>query len=130
MTIVAWALRYLIVSVGSLGQELPWTRNGTNSTQYWEDEILDSSDGFEDGIGGMNWYNFGLLTACWVLMFLTLFKGIKIQAYIAHVCVVLPYGFLLALLVRNLTTKGVIDGVNYFIVPDWNQLLDPKVWSN
>ena len=129
MTIVAWGLRYLIVSVGSIGGDLPW--NG-NATDYWEKTVLDfPENGFENGIlNGMNWYNFGLLATCWFLLFISTFKGIIIQAKIANICVILPYIFLVALLIRNCLTDGAIEGIKYFIIPEWSELLNPSVWSN
>ena len=124
MTIVAWGLRYLIVSIASIGGYLPWTNengvnntdsvNATDATDYWENTILNSpASGFDNGIGGMNWYNLGLLTMCWIVLFASTFRGIIIQAKIAKICVILPYIFLIALLIRNCLTAGAIDGIEY-----------------
>jgi hypothetical protein len=38
-----------------------------------------------------------------------------------------PYVILLILLIRGALLEGAIDGVKFFIVPDWNRLADIKV---
>jgi hypothetical protein len=38
-----------------------------------------------------------------------------------------PYVILLILLIRGLTLDGAMDGIKYFIIPEWSKLLDLKV---
>lgn len=37
---------------------------------------------------------------------------------------------LLVLFVRAITLPGALDGINYFFTPDWNVIMDSKVWLN
>ncbi|XP_071149159.1 sodium- and chloride-dependent glycine transporter 1-like [Mytilus edulis] len=39
-----------------------------------------------------------------------------------------PYVILLILLIRGATLDGAIDGVKYFLIPEWSKLSDLKVW--
>lgn len=46
----------------------------------------------------------------------------------AYVTATFPYVILIALLIRGVTLPGAKDGVNFFIVPQWDRLVDIKVW--
>lgn len=37
---------------------------------------------------------------------------------------------LTALLIRGLTLPGSIDGIMYYVTPQWNQLTSPDVWRD
>lgn len=38
-----------------------------------------------------------------------------------------PYVVLIALLINNVQLPGSLDGIKYFIVPEWDQLLSAEV---
>lgn len=38
-----------------------------------------------------------------------------------------PYVILIVLLVRGVTLDGYMDGIKFYIIPKWDQLLDAKV---
>ncbi|GIZ01435.1 sodium- and chloride-dependent GABA transporter 1 [Caerostris extrusa] len=39
-----------------------------------------------------------------------------------------PYFILMILLIRGVTLEGAADGILFFIKPQWEKLLEPKVW--
>ncbi len=41
-----------------------------------------------------------------------------------------PYVVLLCLLIRAATLPGAIDGVKFYVIPQWEKLLDMKVCTN
>ena len=41
-----------------------------------------------------------------------------------------PYVVLTALLVRAMTLEGAVDGIWFFISPEWVRLQSPAVWAD
>jgi len=46
---------------------------------------------------------------------------------VAYFTATFPYAMLTVLVVRGVTLDGAIDGILYFIVPDFNKLANPDV---
>lgn len=55
-------------------------------------------------------------------------RGVKSSGKASYVLAIFPYVVLLILLVRALTLPGSIDGIKYFLMPQWDKILEPKVW--
>jgi solute carrier family 6 (neurotransmitter transporter, glycine) member 5/9 len=68
-----------------------------------------------------------LLTA-WSFIGIVLLKGIKSSGKVAYFLAVFPYIVLMILLIRSMTLVGAIDGILYFIVPEWEKLFEAKLW--
>ena len=49
------------------------------------------------------------------------------QIQVVYVTATAPYIFLTILLIRGLTLDGAMDGVKFYITPDWNRLTEFKV---
>lgn len=45
----------------------------------------------------------------------------------AYFTAIFPYLVLLTLLARGVSLDGALDGILYFLKPQWEKLLDPKV---
>ena len=41
-----------------------------------------------------------------------------------------PYVIITTLLAYTATFDGFMDGVNYYLTPDWTALQNPQVWEN
>ncbi|KAH3838902.1 hypothetical protein DPMN_112319 [Dreissena polymorpha] len=39
-----------------------------------------------------------------------------------------PYVFMFILLIRGLTLEGAMDGIKFYLIPDFSRLTDPQVW--
>lgn len=46
---------------------------------------------------------------------------------VAYFTATFPYVMLTVLVVRGATLEGSVDGILYFIVPDWKKLASPDV---
>lgn len=72
------------------------------------------------------------LTLClilaWIFIGLVLIKGIQSSGKAAYFLAVFPYIVLIILLVRSATLEGAVDGMLYFITPEWDKIWEAKLW--
>jgi len=61
-------------------------------------------------------------------VYFCLYKGIKSSGKVAYFTAIFPYIVLLALLIRGATLPGAVDGIIFYLKPDFNKLLEPQVW--
>ncbi|ESP01647.1 hypothetical protein LOTGIDRAFT_200147, partial [Lottia gigantea] len=103
------------------------SKGSASAEEFWRYGILDISSGVTE-IGGIKWQLIVVFIVAWIVVFLCMFKGIKSVGKVVYVTVLLPYVLLFILLIRGVTLKGSLDGILYFLKPDFNKLLEPKVW--
>ncbi|XP_077484563.1 sodium-dependent proline transporter-like [Amblyomma americanum] len=65
---------------------------------------------------------------CWTIVFIIIFKGIKVAGKVVLVTATAPYVILSVLLIRGLTLPGASIGLKYLFMPRWNTLYNPDVW--
>ncbi|MBZ0266474.1 sodium-dependent transporter [bacterium] len=117
--IMAWAWDYLFYSFG-----LSW---GTDAETFYNTSFLQVSDG-PSAMGGLRLPIFAGLILTWATIYLILAKGLKSVGNIVLWSVPLPILLLTILVIRGVTLPGAIDGLSYYLTPDFSKLLDPKVW--
>ncbi|XP_066988644.1 sodium-dependent nutrient amino acid transporter 1-like [Macrobrachium rosenbergii] len=100
----------------------------SSAEEYFENYVLRKADNIDDGIGAPEWRLTLCLLFSWIVVFLTLVKGVESSGKAAYFTALFPYVVLLTLLIRGAILPGAVDGVLYFIVPQWEKLLDPNVW--
>jgi len=84
------------------------------------------SGGIED-VRGIQWQLLLCLVAAWTLVYICLCKGIKSSGKVVYVTATVPYLFLTILLIRGATLPGSLQGIKFYIIPDWNKLLEFQV---
>jgi solute carrier family 6 amino acid transporter-like protein 5/7/9/14 len=57
-----------------------------------------------------------------------LIKGIKSSGKFSYFLSIFPYFIMFILLIRSATLDGAIDGMIYFIKPQWDKILEAQVW--
>ncbi|XP_061391730.1 sodium-dependent nutrient amino acid transporter 1-like [Musca vetustissima] len=95
---------------------------------YFINEVLREKANINDGIGLPNWELVLGLFVSWLCVFLIIFKGVKSSGKASYFLAIFPYIIMAVLLIRAVTLPGSLDGIIYFIKPDWGKILDPKVW--
>ncbi|XP_025100411.1 sodium- and chloride-dependent glycine transporter 1-like isoform X2 [Pomacea canaliculata] len=99
------------------------------SDDYFHKVVLDITKGIND-MGEVRWELALCLLLAWLLVCICLAKGIKTSGKAVYVTAFFPYLVLTILLVRGVTLKGSGDGILYFLTPQWDQLLNAKVWAD
>ncbi|XP_018024798.1 sodium-dependent dopamine transporter [Hyalella azteca] len=149
--IIAWALHFVYAS---FTYELPWTNcnhtwntpncwdgvtsegprpNDTNMTSPSEEYFnlvvlqMDKSLGFDDlGPPQAGLIVCGFIT--YVILYLSLFKGVKSSGKVVWVTATMPYVILTLLLIRGAILPGAADGIIYYLKPSISALLNYQVW--
>ena len=67
------------------------------------------------------------LLFAWVCIFLVIIRGVKSSGKVSYFLAIFPYIVMIILLIRACTLDGAVDGILYFIRPQWGELLNPKV---
>ena len=80
-----------------------------------------------DGIGVPEWRLTLCLMASWIVILLSLIKGVKSSGKVAYFTALFPYLVLFILLIRGVTLEGAWAGIKYLLVFDVNLLFTPKV---
>jgi len=118
-SIMAWSWDYIWDSF-----TLAW---GGDTEGFFNNVVLGKSAG-PGIIGGIQWRLLIGLFLTWLAILLILWKGIKSVSKVVMITVPLPVLCLVILAVRGLTLPGAVDGVIYYLQPDFTKLTDPRVW--
>ncbi|XP_052757826.1 sodium- and chloride-dependent glycine transporter 2-like isoform X2 [Galleria mellonella] len=109
-----------------------FTSNGTITTpedEFFHIRLLQMSSDINH-IGGIVWPVFWCNVLCWLIVYLCICNGVKSVGKIVYFTVFFPYVVLCALLIRGVTLPGAWKGILFYILPDWQQLKNPKVWAD
>jgi len=124
--ILAWSWVYLVKSVEGLASaELPWPRNGAD--KWFSNEVLRDTGSIE------TFGDFVLpivvgLAATWFLVYMSIAKGVLRVGKIVLVTVPLPLLILVLLVLRGLTLDNAMNGLAYYLSPDWSRLWAIDTW--
>ena len=94
---------------------------------FWNTTILNISDDF-DGLSTFHWPNVLGLVIMWTIIYLCLWKGIKLTSRVAVFTALFPYLPMVALFIRGITLEGAWHGLRYYLIPDPQRLLNRKAW--
>ncbi|XP_055915233.1 sodium-dependent nutrient amino acid transporter 1-like [Eupeodes corollae] len=101
----------------------------TSSEMYYLKSVINEKDNIEDGIGYPSLHLTGTLFISWIVIFLVIAKGVKSSGKAAYFLALFPYVALFALLLRAVTLEGALNGIIFFLKPNWSELTNIKVWK-
>ncbi|MFC1603470.1 sodium-dependent transporter [Planctomycetota bacterium] len=118
-TILAWSWVYLWHST-----TLAW---GDRPEIFFFQNVLNRSS----GPGEIGWPVLSLvigMALTWITIYLILRKGVRSVSKVVMVTVPLPMLLLVVLLIRGLTLPGAMDGIRFYLTPDFSKLTDLNIW--
>lgn len=65
--------------------------------------------------------------AVFVLVYFSLWKGVRSAGKVVWVTALAPYVVLIFLLIRGVTLPGAAEGIRYYLTPQWHKLKSSKV---
>lgn len=96
--------------------------------QYFNKYVLNKSDDIGD-MGEINWKLAASLLTCWLLIFLSLSKGVQSLGKVSYLTAIFPYIMISALIVRGVTLPGAYKGIEFYILKlDFNKLARLETW--
>uniref|UniRef100_A0A8C0GFJ6 Sodium- and chloride-dependent glycine transporter 1 n=1 Tax=Chelonoidis abingdonii TaxID=106734 RepID=A0A8C0GFJ6_CHEAB len=104
-------------------------KRSSPSEEYWRRYVLKLSDDIGN-LGEVQLPLLGCLGISWVVVFLCLFKGVKSSGKVVYFTATFPYVVLTILFVRGITLEGAVTGIMFYLTPQWDKILDAKVWGD
>jgi NSS family neurotransmitter:Na+ symporter len=130
--ILAYCCSFLYFSIQGMliGGELPWAGTGLEGVKKAESFFYETYLGRTEGpaLGSIRWNILLPLVVTWLVMYLCIFRGVKLVGRIVWLTVPLPWLMLLVLTVRGLTLEGSVEGLAYYLNPDWSELAKATTW--
>jgi NSS family neurotransmitter:Na+ symporter len=117
--IMAWCVDYITYAFN-----LGW---GADATTFFERDFLQLSGG-PGVLGGIRWPIVIGLAIVWLAIYLSLFKGLKALSKIVFYTVITPWVILVIMVIRGLTLPGAIEGLKFYLTPNFSILLNARVW--
>jgi len=118
VVIMAWCFSYMIYAV-----DLRW---GGDAGSFFSSFLGDT--GSPVILGGLSIPILLGLVAIWFTVFFILYKGVKRIGKVVALTVPIPTILLIILTIRGMTLPGAIEGISYYLTPNFSSLLDINVW--
>jgi NSS family neurotransmitter:Na+ symporter len=117
--VMSWAWNYIFYSVG-----VDWAGN---EKSFFFTNVLGITDSIKN-LGGIQWYLVLGNVVTWTVIFLVIFKGVKVVGKVVTWTVCIPWALILVLIIRGITLQGSANGLDFYLRPDFSHLLNPTVW--
>ncbi|RXG54345.1 Sodium-dependent nutrient amino acid transporter 1 [Armadillidium vulgare] len=95
---------------------------------YFQKVVNTHPGGLDEGIHPPDWKLALCLLFSWIILSLILIKGVKSSGKSAYFTALFPYVVLIIMLGRGASLPGAVDGVWFFIKPDWEKVFSATVW--
>ncbi|PAA68201.1 hypothetical protein BOX15_Mlig032869g1 [Macrostomum lignano] len=113
----------------SLFQKTTGLRRILASEEYFNREVLKVS-GDINKFGSPDWKLVMCLLLSWIVIFLSMIRGIKSSGKVVYFTALFPYVILLIFFIRGVTLENAIEGIRFYIVPDFSALGKARVWKD
>lgn len=100
-----------------------------NISFFSRNRVLKLSSGIDD-MGEIVWELSLCLLISWLLCYFIIWKGTQSSSRIVYITATAPYIMLFILFIRGVTLDGAVDGIIYYIYPDFTRLSESEVWMD
>uniref|UniRef100_A0A673KDM4 Sodium- and chloride-dependent creatine transporter 1-like n=1 Tax=Sinocyclocheilus rhinocerous TaxID=307959 RepID=A0A673KDM4_9TELE len=111
----------------SLASCLEHTGLRSSVMEFWERKVLRLSGGLDE-VGDISGYMVLCLLATWVIVYFCIWKGVKSAGKVVYFTAVFPYLVLVVLFVHGVSLPGALNGIIYYLKPNWSKLSEAQVW--
>ncbi|KAL6104831.1 slc6a9 [Pungitius sinensis] len=115
--------------VAGVSEVVNRTKRTSPSEEYWKHYVLNISDDIGN-FGEVRLPILGCLAVSWFVVFLCLIRGVKSSGKVVYFTATFPYLVLTILFIRGITLEGAVNGIKYYLTPQWHKVLDAKVWGD
>lgn len=119
MAVVAWGLDYFGAAFTTA-----W---GDDTKAFFFENVLQLSEGVGT-IGGISFPVLAAFIVGWILVYFSVWKGVKSVSAVVKWTATLPFLILFILVIRAVTLEGAGIGISQYLIPQWGALLDPQLW--
>ncbi|XP_054840937.1 sodium-dependent neutral amino acid transporter B(0)AT1 [Eublepharis macularius] len=138
-TIIAWVMWYFF---NSFQEPLPWSNcpllpdragyveecaKSSSVDYFWYRQTLNITSSIDDS-GTVQWWLLLCLLCAWAVLYVCTIRGIETTGKAVYVTSTLPYVVLTIFLIRGLTLKGSVSGIQYLFTPNVTELANPVTW--
>ncbi|MCK4940477.1 sodium-dependent transporter [candidate division WOR-3 bacterium] len=117
--VMGWAFNYLGYSF-----DLAW---GDNTQGFFFDQFLKISESPLQ-IGSIRWMIALGLVLTWIAIVAAIWKGVKTVGKVVYFTVIIPWIILIIFVVRGVTLPGALEGLKFYLTPNFSALLNYRVW--
>lgn len=117
--IMGWCLMFTFYSLN-----LAW---GDDTKSFFFNEILNVSPSANQIEGFAPPVLLALLIS-WVMVYFCIWRGVKSVSTVIRVTMPLPIILLVILLARTLVLPGAMDGIRFYLTPNFDALFDFDIW--
>ena len=100
---------------------------GSDAATFFHEKVLQVSEG-PGTLGGFSLPVLIGVVLTWIAIYFILRRGTKSVGKVIWVTVILPIALLVILLFRAVTLPGAVEGINYYLQPDFSQIFQLDVW--
>lgn len=93
----------------------------------FSNDVLKEKETIDDGAGTPDLQLSLYLALAWILVSLIMIRGIKSSGKASYFLAIFPYLIMAVLFVRAVTLPGAVNGIVYLFMPQWRELLNPRV---
>lgn len=122
-SVMGWTWNY-IFGLGSFEQ---WSQTIAASKAHFFQDVLKLSSGPWD-FGSISVPLLLGLALTWLSIWAIIRKGLGNVGKVLLFTVPFPILLVLVLIIRGFTLPGAVEGLNFYLAPEWSKLAEPQVW--